>query len=213
MAEKEASDLYIGSRDAKLVSGREIKAKAAVEARPAIKAVPEQLDEEGNVLQERIKGQKEIKASDAVPGSYVMKIGARNQQIMEELIVRMNLEGVEVKEGSEIEATADGVTISFQAETQSQIRLALKNAKGKGKNNAKGLAIFEAEKRAKAQEEAEARKEKEEKEKASKADDKSEAPKTKKKKAVKKNDKKGGKKVTAKPEEKSEENEEEGWGE
>lgn len=137
-------ELNIPRNAARLDPGSLRKAKQAVEA---VAEIAEVKDDTGKIT---IKAVAAITAVPAEPSVQVMKVKAVNSTIISEMVVRLALEGIHLKDGDVEEALADGVSRVFVCESQAIFRAAFAKCKGDGVHNAKGFAIFQEDQKAKA---------------------------------------------------------------
>lgn len=161
---KMTPNFIINSGDARLLRGTLRKAK---DATPAVAAVAEKKDKDGNITQKAVAA---VAAKPAVAQSYKMIIGCNTEEIAKELIARMADQGLAEANNGQVIKDGDQFTTCYVAESDKIIRAAFKKSKSKDGYNAAGLKIITDQKKAeeKAKKEAEAKAKKEEEAKAKK---------------------------------------------
>lgn len=176
--------VYIAQNDATFFSQSARKAIPEIAAAPAIEGIKEvkEVKKDDKVITAAVKGKKgreAVKYQAPADAEVYPRIAAKSESKLMQIISRMELEGVKVKQGEEVEHKADkGFCISFVVSDLPKFRLAFKQSKGSGKNNKKAMSLFLADKKVADQKDAEKKKAAEK----AKAGNKKEEPKKEEKK-------------------------------
>lgn len=166
-------NILIKSNECTRTWGKIRKGQPAIEAKPAVegvKAIQEKKDEAGNVIQAAVPGVKAVPAVEAEPAKPMIcevNAEAKNEEILMEIIARLNAEGYQPKEGAKIETCDYGVSIVYETKsfdkdaTPTSCRRpfldAFKKIKHRDHYNKQAHAAIEAEKKAKAEAEKKAK--------------------------------------------------------